>query len=60
MSNKAVRVSLAIVITLSLDNVVEPAKKLLDNQNSHATYIGWNIETICRFKAATDLIESLF
>jgi len=40
VSNKATRISLAIVIAPSLDTVVEPAKELLDSQNNPAAYIG--------------------
>ncbi|RDX77910.1 Protein DMR6-LIKE OXYGENASE 1, partial [Mucuna pruriens] len=40
VSNKATRMSLAVVIAPSLDTVVEPAKELLDNQSNPAAYIG--------------------
>lgn len=40
VSNKATRMSLAIVIAPSLDTVVEPAKELLDNQSNPAAYVG--------------------
>ncbi|XP_047172931.1 2-oxoglutarate-dependent dioxygenase 19-like isoform X2 [Vigna umbellata] len=40
VSNKATRISLAVVIAPSLDTVVEPAKELLDSQNNPAAYIG--------------------
>ncbi|KAK7319457.1 hypothetical protein RJT34_04178 [Clitoria ternatea] len=40
VSNKATRMSLAIVIAPSLDTVVEPAKELLDNEGNSAAYVG--------------------
>ncbi|KAL2343824.1 hypothetical protein Fmac_005109 [Flemingia macrophylla] len=40
VSNKATRMSLAIVIAPSLDTVVEPAKELLDNERNPAAYVG--------------------
>ncbi|TKY59469.1 SRG1 protein [Spatholobus suberectus] len=40
VSNKATRMSLAIVIAPSLDTVVEPAKELVDNQSNPAAYVG--------------------
>ncbi|KAG4400980.1 hypothetical protein JHK82_019092 [Glycine max] len=40
VSNKATRMSLAVVIAPSLDTVVEPANELLDNQRNPAAYVG--------------------
>ncbi|XP_020222555.1 protein DMR6-LIKE OXYGENASE 2 [Cajanus cajan] len=40
VSNKATRMSLAIVIAPSLDTVVEPAKELLDDERNPAAYVG--------------------
>ncbi|XP_027347783.1 protein DMR6-LIKE OXYGENASE 2-like [Abrus precatorius] len=40
VSNKATRMSLAIVTAPSLDTAVEPAKELLDNQSNPAAYVG--------------------
>ncbi|KAK7363103.1 hypothetical protein VNO77_05233 [Canavalia gladiata] len=55
VSNKATRMSLAIVIAPSFDTVVEPAKELLENHGNPPAYVGMKHKDYMQLQRSNEL-----